>query len=123
MSERFDVPVLLRGETRVSHSDSPVELGERKESAIKKGLNKKDAPKYVMVPANAKPKRVAIEDRTAKLAEYADTEFPYNTMEINDPSIGFISSGVSYLYTKEVFPALLLSEARHGMAPSEEDDC
>jgi indolepyruvate ferredoxin oxidoreductase, alpha subunit len=104
MSERFDVPVLLRGETRVSHSDSPVELGERKESAIKKGLNKKDAPKYVMVPANAKPKRVVIEDRTAKLAEYADTQFPYNTMEINDPAIGFISSGVSYLYTKEVFP-------------------
>jgi indolepyruvate ferredoxin oxidoreductase alpha subunit len=25
-------------------------------------------------------------------------------MEINDPSIGFISAGVSYLYTKEVFP-------------------
>ena len=104
MSERFDVPVLLRGETRVSHSDSPVELGERKESAIRKGLEQKDSPKYVMVPANAKPKRVAIEDRTAKLAEYADTDFPYNTMEINDPSIGFISSGVSYLYTKEVFP-------------------
>jgi len=25
-------------------------------------------------------------------------------MEINDPSIGFITSGVTYLYTKEVFP-------------------
>ncbi len=25
-------------------------------------------------------------------------------MEINDPSIGFITSGVSYLYTKEIFP-------------------
>lgn len=104
LSERFDTPVLLRGETRVSHCDSPVVLGERKESTIQKGLDRKDTPKYVMVPMYARIKRVAIEERTAKLAAYADTEFPYNVMEINDPSIGFISSGVSYLYTKEVFP-------------------
>ncbi len=104
ISERFDTPVLLRSETRVSHCDSPVELGERKESTIQKGLDKKETPKYVMVPMYARVKRVVIEDRIAKLAAYADSEFPYNAMEINDPSIGFITSGVSYLYTKEVFP-------------------
>jgi len=104
ISERFDTPVLLRGETRVSHCDSPVELGDRKESTIPKGLYQKDTPKYVMVPMYARVKRVAIEERTAKLAEYADTEFPFNAMEINDASIGFISSGASYLYTREVFP-------------------
>jgi indolepyruvate ferredoxin oxidoreductase alpha subunit len=104
ISERFDTPVLLRTETRVSHCDSVVESGERKESAIPKGLDPKDTPKYVMVPMYSRPKRIAIEDKIAKLAEYADTEFPYNVMEINDPSIGFISSGVSYLYTKDVFP-------------------
>ncbi|MCX5813116.1 MAG: indolepyruvate ferredoxin oxidoreductase subunit alpha [Proteobacteria bacterium] len=104
ISERFDTPVLLRTETRVSHCDSVVESGERKESAIPKGLDQKDTPKYVMVPMYSRPKRVALEDKIAKLAAYADTEFPYNVMEINDPSIGFISSGVSYLYTKDVFP-------------------
>jgi indolepyruvate ferredoxin oxidoreductase alpha subunit len=57
-----------------------------------------------MVPMYARVKRVAIEDRIAKLAAYADSEFPYNGMEINDPSVGFITSGVTYLYTKEVFP-------------------
>ena len=104
ISERFDTPVLLRSETRVSHCDSPVELGERKESTIQKGLNQKETPKYVMVPMYARVKRVAIEERVAKLAAYADSEFSYNSMEINDPSIGFITSGVTYLYTKEVFP-------------------
>ncbi len=104
MSERFDTPVLLRGETRVCHSDSVVELGDRKESQVPKGLDQKDTPKYVMMPMYSRPKRVAIEQRTADLAEYGDTEFPYNVMTINDPSIGFISSGVSYLYTKEIFP-------------------
>ena len=104
ISERFDTPVLLRTETRVSHCDSPVELGERKESTIQKGLDQKETPKYVMVPMYARVKRVAIEERIAKLAAYADSEFPYNSMEINDPSIGFITSCVTYLYTKEVFP-------------------
>jgi indolepyruvate ferredoxin oxidoreductase, alpha subunit len=104
ISERFDTPVLLRSETRVSHCDSPVTFGERKESSILKGLEKKDTPKMVMVPMYARVRRVLVEERTAKLAAYADEEFPYNVMEINDPSIGFICSGVTYLYTKEVFP-------------------
>jgi indolepyruvate ferredoxin oxidoreductase, alpha subunit len=104
ISERFDTPVLLRSETRVSHCDSPVTLGERKESSIIRGLEKKDTPKMVMVPMYARVRRVLVEERMAKLATYADEEFPYNVMEINDPSIGFISSGVTYLYTKEVFP-------------------
>ncbi len=104
MSERFDTPVLLKGETRVSHCDSPVELGERVESTIKKGLDRKDTPKYVMVPVYSRARRLFVEERTHRLAEYAEEEFPYNSMEINDPSIGFIASGVTYLYTKDVFP-------------------
>ena len=62
MSERFDTPVLLRTETRVAHSDSPVELGERKESTIEKGLDQKEAAKYSMLPANSRPRRIFIEE-------------------------------------------------------------
>jgi len=103
MSERFDTPVLLRSETRVSHCDSPVQLGERKESSIKKGLDRKEAPKNVMVPIYARVRRVLVEERIGKLAAYAEEEFPFK-MEINDASIGFISSGITYLYTRDVFP-------------------
>ena len=56
-----------------------------------------------MVPNYVRQRRVFVEERLAKLQEYADT-FKYNVMEINDPSIGVITSGASYLYTKEVFP-------------------
>jgi indolepyruvate ferredoxin oxidoreductase alpha subunit len=104
MSERFDTPVLLRTETRVSHCDSPVVSGESKESTIPKGLDQKETPKYVMVPMYARVKRIAIEERTQNLADYGDTDFPYNSMEINNSDVGFITSGASYLYTKEVFP-------------------
>ena len=85
ISEKFDTPVLLKGETRVSHSDSIVELGERKASPVPLGLDQKDAPKYVMVPANVRVRRKVIEERMRKLEAYAD-EFSGNVMEINDPT-------------------------------------
>ncbi|HEY3275394.1 MAG TPA: indolepyruvate ferredoxin oxidoreductase subunit alpha, partial [Syntrophorhabdaceae bacterium] len=104
ISEKFDTPVLVRSETRVSHCDSPVEEGPRKDGPVAKGLKQADTPKYVMVPMYSRSARVRAEERIGKLSDYSDTEFPYNSMEINDPSIGFITSGASYLYTKEVFP-------------------
>ncbi|HEY3276001.1 MAG TPA: indolepyruvate ferredoxin oxidoreductase subunit alpha, partial [Syntrophorhabdaceae bacterium] len=103
ISENFDTPVLLRTETRVAHSDSPVSLEDRVESKIPLNLDPKEATKYVMVPGNVRVRRQFIEERMRKLEAYAD-EFKYNKMEINDPSIGVITSGVSYLYTKDVFP-------------------
>jgi indolepyruvate ferredoxin oxidoreductase alpha subunit len=104
ISETFDTPVLLRGETRVCHCDSLVELGDREEPPTQKGLSQKETPKHVMVPMYARVRRVFIEERTGRLSEYADASFPYNLMEINDPEIGFISSGISSLYTRELFP-------------------
>jgi indolepyruvate ferredoxin oxidoreductase alpha subunit len=104
ISERFDTPVLLRSETRVSHCDSPVELGERVESAAERKLDRKEVAKLVMVPMYARARRVLVEERMRDLAAYADEEFPFNVMEINDPSIGFITSGVTSLYTRDVFP-------------------
>jgi indolepyruvate ferredoxin oxidoreductase, alpha subunit len=104
ISERFDTPVLVRSETRVSHCDSPTELRERTESAVPKGLDPKEVAKLVMLPLHARVRRVLVEERTSKLAAYAEEDFPYNSTEINDPSIGFICSGVTYLYTREVFP-------------------
>jgi len=104
ISEQFDTPVLLRSETRVSHCDSPVELGEREEPGLERKLDKKEVDKLVMVPMYARVRRVLVEQRMKDLAVYAEREFPFNIMEINDPSVGFITSGASYLYTKDVFP-------------------
>ncbi len=103
LSEQFDTPVLLRSETRVSHSFSIVKLEDRRESDIPLELNKKDAPKYTMVPLYVRQRRPLVEERMRKLEAFAN-EFKYNVMEINDPAIGVITSGVCYNYTKEVFP-------------------
>lgn len=104
ISEEFDTPVILRTETRVAHCDSPVKMEERIALRPRKGLDIKDTPKYVMVPIHSRQRRVLVEQRTKRLTEYNEKGFPYNIMEIEDLSIGFITSGVTYLYTKEVFP-------------------
>jgi len=103
ISEKFDTPVLVKGETRVSHSDSLVEVKDRKKGPVALGLDPKEAPKYTMVPVNVRARRIKVEERMKKLEEYAE-KFPGNKMEINDPSVGVISAGAAYMYTKEVFP-------------------
>ena len=98
ISEQFDTPVILRLSTRVSHSQSKVEECERVEKALPE--YQRNVAKYVMMPAFAKPKHVMVEERTAKLVEYAETS-PLNTVEINDTKIGVITAGIAYQYAKE----------------------
>ena len=99
LSERFDTPVLVKMCTRVSHSQSVVETGERVE-AVKE--YRKDIAKYVMMPGNAKRRHPVVEARTRALVEYAET-CDINVVEPGeDTSVGFVTSSTSYQYIKEV---------------------
>ena len=100
ISEKFDVPVLYRLTTRICHSKTIVELGEREEKAIKPYT--KNIAKFVATPANAKKLHVVVEDKLKRLEEYSNNS-PLNTIELNSNEVGVISSGVAYQYAKEVF--------------------
>ena len=100
ISERFDTPVLLKMCTRVSHSQSIVETGERVEQQTKP--YKKDIAKYVMMPGNAIRRHPVVEERLRKLTEFAETT-KLNKVEMGDTSLGIITSSTSYQYAKEVF--------------------
>ena len=99
ISEEFDTPVLLKMCTRVSHSQSVVEAGEREEH---KKEYQKDISKYVMMPGMAKKRHPIVEERTRKLIEFAETS-PVNRVEIGGTEMGIITSSTSYQYVKEVF--------------------
>lgn len=100
ISERFDVPILYRMTTRVCHSKSIVELGEREEVAMRE--YKKDIPKYVANPGNGKVLHVKLEEKLKELEKFSnDCELNYTVM--NDTKIGIITSGVAYEYAQEVF--------------------
>ena len=99
LSEQFDTPVLLKMCTRVSHSQSIVEPGERREVI---GEYKKDIPKYVMMPGNAKRRHPVVEARTQALIAYAE-EAEINRVEPGKcDQMGIITSSTSYQYVKEV---------------------
>ena len=99
ISEQFDTPVLVKMCTRVSHSQSVVETGERVE-VIRE--YKKDIPKYVMMPGNAKRRHPVVEARTKALTEFAETTDLNRVEEGKNNAYGFITSSTSYQYIKEV---------------------
>ena len=101
ISEQFDTPVLIKMCTRVAHSQSVVDLGERIEVPVKTYV--KDAGKYVMVPANAKKRHPVVEERTMRLVEFAESSSLNRVEEGTDKAMGFITSSTSYQYVKEVF--------------------
>lgn len=98
LSEQFDVPVFVRLTTRVSHSQSLVEIGERENVPVKE--YKKDVSKNVMMPANAIKRHVYVEERHKKLVTYAEN-CEFNTVEYNGSKIGVICAGIDYQYAKE----------------------
>lgn len=102
MSEEFDTPVLLRTTTRVSHGEGLITLGER--HALPPGTKVEKTPeKFVMLPSNARKRRIELAKRMERLSAFAEG-FSGNRIEWGDKRRGFITSGVSYLYVKEAFP-------------------
>ena len=100
LSEQFDTPVFMKMCTRVSHSQSVVEPGERIE--VQKTYEKNPG-KYIMMPGNAKRRHPVVEERTRKLVEWAETARINRVEEGSDRSMGIITSSTSYQYVKEVF--------------------
>ena len=100
LSEKYDTPVLLRMCTRIAHSQSIVETGERGE--VKNIPYEKNGEKYIMMPGNAKKRHPVVEERTKKLTELAEN-CAFNKIEMNGSGIGIITSGTCYQYVKEVF--------------------
>ncbi|MBT4512236.1 MAG: indolepyruvate ferredoxin oxidoreductase subunit alpha [Chloroflexi bacterium] len=102
ISEEFDTPVLFRSTTRISHCKSVVNVNRERPSNVSDPKFLRSSAKYVMVPSNARVRRIAMEERIAKLREYVEN-FPLNEMIMGDRKLGVISSGIAYQNAREVF--------------------
>lgn len=98
LSEKYDTPVFLRLSTRISHSQSLVELNERESDELKP--YEKNAAKYVMMPGNAIKRHVEVEKRLEALKEFSETT-EINKAEINGSDVAVICGGTTYLYAHE----------------------
>ena len=101
ISERFDVPVLLRSSVRISHTKTPVAPGERVERPLVP--YEKDPAKWVMMPAFAKSRRAVQLARIDDLREWAET-CPYNEVVRRGDEVGVVCAGAAYQHVVEALP-------------------
>ena len=99
ISDKFNTPVFIRTCTRVAHSQSVVEAGERVE--VPQVPYVKDQMKVMMTKA-VKLAHDRVEQRTADLAEWACSS-GINRIEVGGTKLGIIADSTSYQYAKEVF--------------------
>lgn len=99
LSERFNTPVLIKMCTRVAHSQSVVEAGQR---VVPEQVPYVKDPAKVMMTANSRNAHVRVEERTKELIAYAEN-CEINRVEMGDSSVGIITSSTSYQYAREVF--------------------
>ena len=105
LSEEYDTPVIIKTCTRVAHSQSVVEKGERVEKERKP--YEKNPQKFLMTPANAIRRHPVVEERTRKLITLGN-ECSYKGVELNRveksaSDVGIICDSTCYQYVKEVF--------------------
>lgn len=98
ISEEFDTPVIIRLTTRVSHSQSIVDVGERQEHPLKDYV--KNIGKYVMMPAMARKRHLFVEERMEKLREYSNKS-EMNKIINPGKKVGAVTSGISFQYAQD----------------------
>ncbi len=101
ISERFDMPVIFRTTTNISHSKSLVTFSGREEP--EPIAYKRNAGKFSCSPANAYRNHPKVEKNLRALAEYGNC-CPINKLELRGGKVGVITASVAYQYAKDVFP-------------------
>jgi indolepyruvate ferredoxin oxidoreductase alpha subunit len=103
ISERWQVPVLLRMTTRVCHSKTLVRRGTVKIPTPRPAHFAHDFPSRVMIPAYAKPAHLRMRKTLAEIAEWNDAKGP-NLLVAGSSSLGIITSGIAFQYVREAEP-------------------
>lgn len=103
LSEKFQIPVLLRLVTRLSHSRAVVETEDEAlpQNAISYPKNPRQ---WVLMPANSRERYKTLIEDFKKAAEASETS-PYNKYtEGTDKRLGIVVSGLAWNYLNENFP-------------------
>ena len=102
ISEQFDVPAMLRETVRIAHTKTLVQTSETRDELAPRPFEP-DAAKYVMMPANAKRRRLVSDQRERDLVAFAETT-DLNRVEMHGTEMGIICSGADYQHVREALP-------------------
>lgn len=102
LSEKYNIPVLLRITTRLAHSRAGVERLDKK---TQNELSIPENPiQYVLMPANARKQYQKLLSKQPLLENESEIS-PFNTYTDGfDKTTGIIVSGIAYNYLMENFP-------------------
>ncbi len=103
ISEKYQVPAIVRLTTRTSHSSSLVDLGDFNPQPRELIPYVKNIKKTIPVPMFARGHRFAAQERVAAMAAEAATS-PLNKIFPGKKELGIVTSAVAYQYVKEIFP-------------------
>jgi len=99
LSERLNVPVMIRLTTRISHSRAGVETRPvREKNALKSGTREC----WTLLPHLARGRNKRLQELQPELVKISE-ESPFNKLELNpaNKSFGVIASGIAYNYVLE----------------------
>lgn len=105
ISEKFNIPVIVRITTRVAHQKMPVEINKIIKSNTA-GKFVKDVKRFVTMPPRVLEMKEELLEKIEKIREFAEKT---GTVRARSSSnLGIITSGISYLYVMEVLKELNL---------------
>ena len=107
ISERLELPVLVRLVNRICHSRADVTLGPIKRER-RKGEFKRDR-RWVMIASSSPERHKWLHQQQWKIQKIAE-ESPLNRLEREGSELGIIAAGATYTYVKDALRCLGLTE-------------
>ncbi|MCX6760539.1 MAG: thiamine pyrophosphate-dependent enzyme [Candidatus Nealsonbacteria bacterium] len=117
ISEQFKIPIIIRTTTRVAHQKMPVVLDKMERSNEKiVGRFVKNPRQFITLPPRVLEMKKELLEKIVKIKSFSEKSSLNKIEKSSGPyKIGIITSGISYLYTKEAlaefnvsFPVLKL---------------
>lgn len=99
ISEKFNIPVIVRTTTRVAHQKMPVEIGKVIRSNTS-GRFVKDVKRFVTMPPRVLEMKEELLEKIEKIRDFAEKNKASRIQ--GKGKLGIITSGISYLYVMEV---------------------
>ena len=103
LSEQHEVPVIVRMTTRVCHVKAMVTVAGQRTEHTAAGFQK-NPQRWVMTPANAKPRLPVMHQRERQLQVLSETSDLNLSFAGSDRRIGFVTSGPAFMHVRETFP-------------------
>lgn len=108
VSERLEMPVILRTTTRIAHVRAPVVVGALKKGPVK-GEFSKDPGRFVTVPAVARERHLVLLEKLREAEEAAEQSEFNVVIGTGENRIGIITSSVAATYALDAVKELGVS--------------